>query len=283
MLPAPSDPEIASPVADPLLRRSSSRMRAAAAASALALTMPLAFAVPASVGAPTAPTRTVYAAAMRSVLTADAGFDRPSSDAMDVFSVELSERSMVRASRDSARVVPNFDRPSTAAVTAVRTALVARPRPAPAASSARKRSGQVQKPRPERTKVVWRERWVRPGNGRFTSGFKQRWGRMHRGIDLAAPYGSPIVAAAAGVVVFAGPTGGYGKLVLIRHGGGIVTAYGHMKKITVSMGETVSAGERIALVGSEGRSTGPHLHFEVRQNGVHINPLPFLAKRQVFV
>lgn len=110
-----------------------------------------------------------------------------------------------------------------------------------------------------------------------------RWGRRHKGIDLAAPTGAPIVAAASGTVVFAGAASGFGRLVLISHGGGVVTAYGHMSKIKTHVGAHVRAGELIALVGSAGHSTGPHLHFEVRINGVAVNPAPYLAKRKVFI
>ena len=244
-------------------------------------------AAPATVSAAPAQTRVVQAVAVRAVLTGENAYDRPSSEALD--DAAIRERSVVRASRDSARVAPSFDRPATTLIAvAAASSLVARPRPPTAksviAAGKPKPRGTASRKTPDsRPKAVWRQRWVRPAGGRFTSGFKQRWGRMHRGIDLAGPFGTPIVAASNGVVVFAGRTGGYGKLVLIRHSGGIVTAYGHMQKITVSVGEQVSAGERIALVGSEGRSTGPHLHFEVRQNGVPINPLPFLTSRDVRV
>ena len=106
---------------------------------------------------------------------------------------------------------------------------------------------------------------------------------MHRGIDLGASYGSPIYAAAAGYVSYAGPEGGYGRLVTIRHAGGITTAYGHMSRIVVRSGQRVSAGQVIAYVGSAGRSTGPHLHFEVRRGGAYLNPIPFLRARKVWL
>jgi murein DD-endopeptidase MepM/ murein hydrolase activator NlpD len=124
--------------------------------------------------------------------------------------------------------------------------------------------------------------WVRPAGGPLTSGFGYRWGKLHKGIDLGAPYGSPIYAAAAGVVTYAGPESGYGRLVTIRHADGTVTAYGHMSRIATHAGARVAAGEVIAYVGSEGHSTGPHLHFEVRIGGtVPIDPLPFLRARGV--
>ncbi|MGQ9523304.1 MAG: murein hydrolase activator EnvC family protein [Armatimonadota bacterium] len=98
--------------------------------------------------------------------------------------------------------------------------------------------------------------------------------RMHTGVDIAAAYGSPIQASAAGVVVHSGWLGGYGKTVIIDHGGGISTLYGHCSRLVVSQGEHVEQGQTIAYVGSTGFSTGPHLHFERRRDGVPVNPLP---------
>jgi murein DD-endopeptidase MepM/ murein hydrolase activator NlpD len=120
-----------------------------------------------------------------------------------------------------------------------------------------------------------------PTVGRFTSGFGPRWGRNHNGVDIAAPLGTPIHAAAAGTVIEARPASGYGNLITIDHGGGIVTRYAHMRasSIIVDVGQQVEAGQQIAGVGNEGGSTGPHLHFEVRQNDQFINPEPFLAER----
>jgi murein DD-endopeptidase MepM/ murein hydrolase activator NlpD len=145
------------------------------------------------------------------------------------------------------------------------------------------------KPSPKRAsrakvrKAAPRRNWVRPSGGALTSRYGPRWGRMHRGIDFGAPYGAPIYAAAAGTVSFAGAQGGYGRLVTVRHSGGITTAYGHMSRIVVRVGQRVSAGQVIAYVGSEGRSTGPHLHFEVRRGGAYLNPIPFLRARGVWV
>jgi murein DD-endopeptidase MepM/ murein hydrolase activator NlpD len=119
---------------------------------------------------------------------------------------------------------------------------------------------------------------------RLTSTFGSRWGRMHAGIDLAAPMRTPEYAAADGVVLRAGPASGYGQVVYILHEGGEVTVYGHMVEILVEPGQYVDAGETIALLGNEGRSTGPHLHFEVRiggEDGEHIDPLDWLNDRGV--
>mgnify|MGYP001167474163 CR=1 FL=1 len=114
-----------------------------------------------------------------------------------------------------------------------------------------------------------------PVNGTLTSRFGPRWGRMHEGIDIAAPTGRPIGAAAAGTVIVAGWGGGYGNLVVVSHGS-ISTAYAHMSRIAVSNGQQVSRGTVLGAVGSTGHSTGPHLHFEVRVNGAPQNPINYL-------
>ncbi|BCY05654.1 M23 family metallopeptidase [Actinoplanes sp. L3-i22] len=115
--------------------------------------------------------------------------------------------------------------------------------------------------------------WVNPNPAaRVTSCFGQRWGRLHAGVDLAAPDGSPILAAGAGVVVRAGAAEGYGNAVLIDHGDGWLTHYGHMSRIAVTVGQVVRAGEQIGDEGSTGHSTGPHLHFEVHE-GHYKNPI----------
>jgi len=106
---------------------------------------------------------------------------------------------------------------------------------------------------------------------------------VHRGLDFAAPHGTPIRAAAAGTVVEAGRTSGYGTLIRIKHAGGLATAYGHSAVLHVRTGDRVRAGQVIAATGSEGRSTGPHLHFEVRvgADGVPVDPLRWLRARGV--
>ena len=102
--------------------------------------------------------------------------------------------------------------------------------------------------------------------------------RFHAGVDIAAPRGTPIGAAAAGRVVFAGRDGGYGNTVVLEHADGTRTRYAHAERLTVGVGEAVADGETVALVGSTGHSTGPHLHFEVIRKGRHLNPLKFLTK-----
>jgi murein DD-endopeptidase MepM/ murein hydrolase activator NlpD len=110
-----------------------------------------------------------------------------------------------------------------------------------------------------------------------TSEYGPRWGRMHRGIDLGAPTGTPIGAARAGQVIFADWQGGYGRLVLIRHDDGVVTAYAHMSSFAVGEGQWVDRGQRIGNVGSTGNSTGPHLHLEFRVGGQAQNPRQYLS------
>ncbi len=116
---------------------------------------------------------------------------------------------------------------------------------------------------------------VRPVSGKITSRFGAKSSirkSVHTGLDIAASSGTPYAAAAAGTVTFAGYKGSYGNLIVITHANGVQTYYGHSSKIYVSVGENVSQGETIGAVGSTGNSTGPHLHFEVRVNGVAYNP-----------
>jgi murein DD-endopeptidase MepM/ murein hydrolase activator NlpD len=133
----------------------------------------------------------------------------------------------------------------------------------------------------EAARVAHLHRWVRPNGGGLSSPFGMRWGRMHEGIDLAGGYGSPIVAAVEGTVVYAGPESGYGRVVKIVDWDGTQTWYGHMSRFLVKAGDHVSAGQEIAVVGAAGDATGPHLHFEVRIGGVPVDPIPFLAARGV--
>jgi murein DD-endopeptidase MepM/ murein hydrolase activator NlpD len=118
---------------------------------------------------------------------------------------------------------------------------------------------------------------------RFTSGFGSRWGRMHEGTDFAAGYGTPIYATADGVVTHAGWLAGYGRLVKIKHEFGIETRYAHQSQIRVKVGQRVSRGDRIGDMGNSGRSTGTHLHYEVRVGGKPVNPMTYIkAAKDVF-
>lgn len=113
--------------------------------------------------------------------------------------------------------------------------------------------------------------------GRVSSGYGPRGRRMHRGVDIAAPTGTPIFAVEAGTVMRAKYVRGYGYLVEMKHGDMYTTRYGHNSKNLVKAGDQVRKGQKIALVGSTGRSTGPHVHFEVRQSGVAINPVKYFG------
>jgi murein DD-endopeptidase MepM/ murein hydrolase activator NlpD len=123
--------------------------------------------------------------------------------------------------------------------------------------------------------------YIWPAKGVLTSGYGWRWGRMHKGIDIAGPVGTPIFAAADGEVVAAGwNSGGFGNLVKVKHFDGSLTLYAHNSKIFVRRGQIVTQGQQIAAMGSTGRSTGPHLHFEIHPRpGQAQNPMAFLPKR----
>ncbi len=118
----------------------------------------------------------------------------------------------------------------------------------------------------------------KPIKGIITSRFGSRWGRQHEGIDIAANEGTPIYACSKGTVEYCGEYYGYGNLVIINHGNGIQTYYGHCSKIYVSKGQEVTRDTIIAAVGSTGNSTGPHLHLEIRKNGKVQNPQNYLYK-----
>ena len=120
-----------------------------------------------------------------------------------------------------------------------------------------------------------------PTNGRISSGFGMRrhpilgYTRMHKGMDIAAPWGTPVFAASDGVVQFAGRASGYGNLIRINHAGPYGTGYGHLSRILVRSGQHVRRGQQIAASGNSGLSTGPHLHYETYRNGVAVNPMSF--------
>lgn len=119
---------------------------------------------------------------------------------------------------------------------------------------------------------------IRPVSGVVTSRYGSRWGSTHKGIDIGAPKGTPVKAVSAGTVTLSsyGYNGGYGNYVIVSHGNGIQTVYGHCNTLTVSVGQKVSQGQQLATVGNTGRSTGNHLHLEIRVNGVAQNPQNYL-------
>ena len=150
-----------------------------------------------------------------------------------------------------------------------------------ARSQQRGAAAQAQAPaaKPQPAKPVW---GVAPlQQYKITSGFGQRWGTMHAGVDFAAGIGTPVRAVKAGKVELAAWHGGYGKAVVINHGNGVRTLYGHNSKLLVRPGQVVKTGQPIALVGSTGQSTGPHLHLEVMVNYHNVDPLPWLKARGV--
>ncbi|MCP1388347.1 M23 family metallopeptidase [Corynebacterium sp. TA-R-1] len=125
---------------------------------------------------------------------------------------------------------------------------------------------------------------VKPAEGAYTSGFGPRWGSFHFGIDIANAPGTPILAVEDGTVIDSGPAQGYGNWIRIRHDDGAVSVYGHMQSLDVAVGQRVSAGQKIAGMGSMGFSTGSHLHFEIHPDGNSpIDPAPWLAARGIFL
>nr|WP_156024503.1 M23 family metallopeptidase [Smaragdicoccus niigatensis] len=125
--------------------------------------------------------------------------------------------------------------------------------------------------------------WIRPAEGVFTSGFGPRWGTFHAGIDIANAIGTPILAAANGTVIDAGPATGFGLWVRILHDDGSISVYGHLYDFFVSKGERVPAGMQIARMGNRGDSTGPHLHFEIIYQGVKVDPQKWMALHGVII
>ena len=117
-------------------------------------------------------------------------------------------------------------------------------------------------------------------NWNVTSNFGYRWGRLHAGTDVGVPTGTTVRASRAGQIITAGWLGGYGNCVIIDHGDGVCTRYGHLSEVTVSVGQYVDQGQQVALSGNTGRSTGPHLHFEIRINGEAVDPTPYLYQTQ---
>jgi len=147
---------------------------------------------------------------------------------------------------------------------------------------AKKKEEEAEKKRQEEARKA-SQRWVFPiGKYRYTSGFGSRWGRLHAGIDLAAPVGTPIYSVSSGVVRRAAHTGACGNNVWIEHWDGTVTRYCHLDYMSVSVGQRVAPGEKIGGNGNTGRSYGPHLHFEVRPGGMDgapVNPVGWLKSK----
>jgi murein DD-endopeptidase MepM/ murein hydrolase activator NlpD len=182
-----------------------------------------------------------------------------------------SQRELATARRDKREALSSVREDKEAAIGHMRdlelqsAALAAKIQSAQASAPVRTSTGT-----PSAAGFIW------PVHGVVTSGFGWRWGRLHAGIDIAVGIGTPVVAAAGGTVIIAGWLGGYGNLVVIDHGNGIATAYGHNSSVTVGVGQYVAQGQLISYSGSTGHSTGPHVHFEVRINGIPVDPMGYL-------
>ncbi|ARC83356.1 peptidase M23 family protein [Clostridium argentinense CDC 2741] len=118
-----------------------------------------------------------------------------------------------------------------------------------------------------------------PANGVITSHFGERWGAMHKGLDIGANENTPIKAAFNGRVTFSGVLNGYGNVIILSHDNNVETLYAHCNKLYVNEGESISKGQHIADVGNTGNSTGPHLHFEIRVNGEAVDPLKYIMEK----
>jgi murein DD-endopeptidase MepM/ murein hydrolase activator NlpD len=124
--------------------------------------------------------------------------------------------------------------------------------------------------RPGSGGLIW------PVNGPIVSPFGMRWGRLHAGVDIAVPSGTPVHAAQSGRVIIAGSVGGYGNYICIAHGGSLSTCYGHNSSLGVSQGQSVKQGQVISSSGCTGHCFGPHVHFETRINGSPVDPMGYL-------
>ena len=182
-----------------------------------------------------------------------------------------SQRQLATARRDKRATLANVQEDKEAALGHMRDLQAES-----ASLAARIRSAQSSSIVPAPTGAASAAGYVWPVHGVLTSSYGWRWGRMHEGIDIAVSNGTPVVAAAAGTVIVAGWMGGYGNLVVVDHGGGVSTAYGHNTSVAVGVGQQVAQGQLIAYSGNTGNSTGPHVHFEVRINGAAVDPLGYL-------
>ena len=187
---------------------------------------------------------------------------------------EPSARVATPVEQVTAAAVPTAPPPAPAQVV---QPVVPEPEPSPPPAPAPQRAAQPAAPAGPTGSFIW------PAQGRFTQAYGVNAGSYgpggHNGIDIANSAGSPVVAADGGVVTYAGWKGGLGNAVVIDHGNGFVTEYGHGLSVSVSVGQRVSRGQTIMPMGSTGRSTGPHLHFSIILNGVYRNPLNYLPAR----
>lgn len=182
----------------------------------------------------------------------------------------LAEKARVEAALDARIKQVSAEVDALAKEDASLRALISQESARAAAQRASRSAGSVPTARVSGGGMVW------PVNGTVTSEYGARWGRLHAGIDIAAPNGTPIRAAKGGTVILAGSYGGYGLAVIIDHGGGLTTLYAHQSRLGSSSGQDVGAGEVIGYVGSTGNSTGNHVHFETRVDGSPQNPRRYL-------
>jgi murein DD-endopeptidase MepM/ murein hydrolase activator NlpD len=220
------------------------------------------------------------AAAVAAGALATAGHSLANLEAADAPTTELASLSLTSGSTPARTAPTDGVDPATSGVLPTATP-AARPA-ASAADHARSLAKASQRAAKSRAAAVPAAEFIKPAQGRFTSGFGSRWGTSHLGVDIANSIGTPIVSVADGVVTAAGPASGFGQWVKVRLADGTETIYGHVNRFFVKTGERVKAGDRIAEIGNKGQSTGPHLHFEVHTpGGKKINPLPWLAERGI--
>ena len=150
--------------------------------------------------------------------------------------------------------------------------------PPPPAKPAEALRAQAPPPPPPLSNIDDPATWIYPGNGPITSPFGRRWGRRHEGVDIDAPYGSAVVAGQRGTVIAAGwGMSGYGRVVHIDHGNGVVSSFNHLSAISVTVGQVVAQGQQVGAVGASGSVTAAHLHYEIRIDGAARNPMPWLT------
>lgn len=214
-------------------------------------------------------------AAREDLEIAEAAAQDAAAKAADRRQVAEGELAVLARDRDAkARVKADVDRRQREVLSEIdalaaqesRLTRLIREREAAAARAAAQRSTASPDLRSGSGGCIW------PTRGVVTSEYGYRWGRLHAGIDISAPTGTPIWAAKGGVVIFSGVMSGYGNVVVVDHGGGFSTLYAHQSRIAARDGQSVSQGQTIGYVGSTGRSTGPHLHFETRYGGTASNP-----------
>ncbi len=218
--------------------------------------------------------RTARAVAVR-VAAQRAERDRLLATRRDLAGAREDERRTLASVHEDKRAyldeVEGLERESASLGAQIRAAQAAAARRTPPPTSPATPSSPPTSPsQPSSHGLIW------PVRGSIVSPFGMRWGRMHTGIDIAAAMGTPIQAAAAGSVIYAGWMSGYGNLSVVDHGGGLATAYAHQSSIAVGVGARVAQGQVIGYVGCTGHCFGPHLHFEVRVNGTPVDPLGYL-------